>query len=176
MLFLADVAYQDGQLATLYHRTYFNDGSHKVENLPDNRWKVPIGIRLNYFAGDRFILRTFYRYYTDSWGLTAHTVELETPVKITPFFSVSPFYRFYKQQGVKYFAPYEEHDLSEEFYTSDYDLSTLSSQMAGMGIRFSPPGGVLGISKFNALEFRYGHYMRSTGLTSDILTLFLKFK
>jgi len=176
MLLLADVAYQEGQLATLYHRTYFNDGSHKVENLPDNRWKVPVGIRLNYFAGDRFILRTFYRYYMDSWGLTAHTVELETPVKITPFFSVSPFYRFYKQQGVKYFAPYEEHDLSEEFYSSDYDLSTLSSQMAGMGVRFAPPGGVLGISKFNALEFRYGHYMRSTSLTSDILTLFLKFK
>lgn len=176
LLLLADVAYQDGQLATLYHRTYFNDGSHQVENLPDNRWKIPIGIRLNYFAGDRFIFRTFYRYYTDSWGLNAHTVELEAPVKITPFFSLSPFYRYYKQQGVKYFAPYQEHDISDEYYTSDYDLSTLSSQMAGMGLRFAPPGGILGISRFNALELRYGHYMRSTGLTSDIMTLFLKFK
>ncbi len=176
LLLLADVAYQDGQLATLYHRTYFNDGSHKVENLPDNRWKVPIGIRLNYFAGDRFIFRSFYRYYKDSWGLSAHTFELETPVKITPFFSVSPFYRYYTQQGVKYFAPYEAHDLNEEYYTSDYDLSTLSSHMAGMGLRFSPPGGIMGISRFNALELRYGHYVRSTGLTSNIMTLFLKFK
>src|SRR5687767_11509449 len=39
ILFSADVAYQEGQLATLYHRTYFTDGSHKVENLPDSRIK-----------------------------------------------------------------------------------------------------------------------------------------
>lgn len=176
LLLLADFAYQTGQLATLYHRTYFDDGSHKVENLPDNRWKVPIGIRLNYFAGDRFIFRSFYRYYKDSWGLSAHTFELEAPIKVTPFFSVSPFYRYYTQQGVKYFAGYEEHNVSEEYYTSDYDLSTLTSQMVGMGIRIAPPGGIMGISRFNAVELRYGHYTRSTGLNADVMTLFLKFK
>jgi len=176
VLLLADVAYQDGQLATLYHRTYFTDGSHKVENLPDSRFKLPLGVRLNYFMGDRFIFRTYYRYYRDNWGLTAHTAELEIPIKITPFFSVSPFYRYYKQQGVKYFAAYQQHNLNEEFYTSDYDLSTLTSNMTGMGMRYAPPGGLMGIPKFNALELRYGHYHRSTGLNSDIVTLLVKFK
>ena len=95
ILLLADVAYQQGQLATLYHRTYFTDGSHRVEHLPDNRLKIPLGLRLNYFVGDHFIIRTYYRYYKDSWELSAHTAEIETPIKITPFFSVSPFYRYY---------------------------------------------------------------------------------
>lgn len=176
ILLLADVAYQQGQLATLYHRTYFTDGSHRVEHLPDNRLKIPLGLRLNYFVGDHFIIRTYYRYYKDSWELSAHTAEIETPIKITPFFSVSPFYRYYTQQGVKYFAPYEGHDLSEEYYTSDYDLSTLTSQMIGAGIRLATPGGVMGISKLNALELRYGHYERSTGLHADIITLLLKLK
>ena len=164
------------KLATLYHRTYFTDGSHKVEHLPDTRFKLPLGFRMNYFLGDRFILRAYYRYYADSWSLKAHTAELEVPVKITPFLSVSPFVRYYAQEGVKYFAKYEQHNLTETFYTSDYDLSTLSSTMIGLGMRLAPPGGVLGISKFNALELRYGHYDRSTGLTSDILTLLAKFK
>jgi hypothetical protein len=176
ILLLADLAYQEGQLATLYHRTYFNDGSHKVENLPDTRIKLPLGVRLNYFMGDRFIIRTYYRYYKDDWDLVAHTAEIETPVKITPFFSVSPFYRFYKQQGVKYFAGYQEHNLNEDFYTSDYDLSTLSSHMVGMGLRFAPPGGIFGVPAINVAELRYGHYERSTGLKSDIITLLLKFK
>lgn len=175
-LLLVDVAYQKGQLATLYHRTYFTDGSHRVENLPDSRFKLPIGVRLNYFVNDWFIIRSYYRYYTDTWGLQAHTAELETPVKITPFFSVSPFYRYYTQQGVKYFAKYEQHNLPEEYYTSDYDLSTLSSNMFGMGIRYAPPGGVAGISKLSAAELRYGHYHRSTGLNSDIVTILLKLK
>lgn len=176
VLLLADVAYQKGQLATLYHRTYFTDGSHRVEHLPDSRFKLPLGVRLNYFLGDRFIIRSYYRYYTDTWGLQAHTAEIETPVKITPFFSVSPFYRYYTQQGVKYFAKYEQHNLNEEYYTSDYDLSKLSSNMVGMGIRYAPPGGVAGISKMNALELRYGHYHRSTGLNADIVTILVKLK
>lgn len=176
ILLLADIAYQQGQLATLYHRTYFSDGSHEVEHLPDNRIKLPLGIRLNYFMADNFIFRTYYRYYRDDWDLTAHTAEIETAVKLTPFFSVSPFYRFYKQQGVKYFAAYQEHSLDEEFYTSDYDLSTLTSQMVGMGIRYAPPGGIYNIPIVNSAELRYGHYERSTGLKSDIITLLLKFK
>ncbi|NJM25185.1 MAG: DUF3570 domain-containing protein [Bacteroidia bacterium] len=176
LLLLADVAYQEGQLATLYHRTYFTDGSHKFENLPDQRWKLPVGVRLNYFLGDEFILRTYYRYYADTWGLQSHTAELEAAMKVTPFFSVSPFYRYYTQQGVDYFKPYEGHALSETYYTSDYDLSALSSHLAGIGLRYAPPGGVFNIHTLNALEFRYGHYRRSTKLTSDIFTLLLKFK
>lgn len=176
ILLLADVALQQGQLATLYHRTYFADGSHKVEHLPDQRVKLPLGIRFNYFPGDNLIIRTYYRYYRDDWGMTAHTAEIETPIKITPFFSVSPFYRYYHQEGVRYFKAFEAHDLSEEFYTSDYDLSTLTSNMGGLGLRYAPPGGVFNIPRFNALELRYGHYKRSTGLTSDIVTILVKFK
>jgi hypothetical protein len=176
ILFLADVAYQEGELATLYHRTYFTDGSHRVENLPDSRIKVPLGMRLNYFAGDRFIFRSYYRYYRDSWGMDAHTIELETTVKITPFFSLTPFYRYYEQQDVRYFQKYKEHSANEEFYTSDYDLSTFKSNMVGAGMRLAPPGGLLGLKRFNTLEIRYGHYERSTGLNANIISLFAKFK
>ena len=176
VLFLADVAYQEGQLATLFHRTYFTDKTHRIEKLPDTRLKIPLGIRLNYFFGDRIIARTFYRYYRDSWGMSAHTVELETPVKITPFISLSPFYRYNNQQGIKYFKGYGQHSTGEEFYTSDYDLSDLTSIMIGMGLRYAPPGGVLKLTRFNALEVRYAHYERSTGLNAEIISLLAKFK
>jgi hypothetical protein len=152
------------------------DGSHTIENLPESRIKIPIGLRVNYFLGDRYIVRTFYRYYIDDWGLKAHTAEVEVPIKITPFFSLSPFYRYYQQTAVKYFAPYQQHNLSETYYTSDFDLSELNSSMLGMGLRYAPPGGLLGKSKFNSLEVRYGHYDRSTGLISNIISVALKYK
>jgi hypothetical protein len=176
VLFLVDLAYQSGQLATLYHRTYFVDDSHQVEHLPDQRWKIPLGIRLNYFAGDRFIIRSYYRYYQDNWGLRAHAAELEFPIKVTPFLSLSPFGRYYMQSKVRYFQPFKQHTLDETYYTSDYDLSDLTSVMFGTGIRLAPPGGIFGITRFNSLELRYAHYDRSTGLTSNIVTLFAKFK
>ncbi|MCX2574639.1 DUF3570 domain-containing protein [Pedobacter sandarakinus] len=173
---IIEPSYQKGLLATKYQRNYFTDGSLRAETLPDKRYKLPIGLRMNYFLDDRFVIRTFYRYYMDNWGIRAHTAELEVPVKINSFFSISPFYRYNNQTGTRYFAPYGQHQPSAAYFTSDYDLSTLTSDFYGAGIRFAPPKGVFGWQRLNMLELRYGHYSRSTSLVSNILSLNLKFK
>lgn len=173
---IVEPSYQHGLLATRYQRDYFTDGTERVENLPDSRYKLPIGLRMNYFLDDHFIIRAFYRYYMDNWGIRANTAEIEIPVKFSSFVSVSPFYRYNTQVGTRYFSPYGQHDPSAEFYTSDYDLSTLHSNFVGANLRLSPPNGVFGNAHFTSLELRAGHYMRSTGLNSNIVTLALKFK
>lgn len=176
VLLIAEPSYQSGLLATKYQRVFFTDGSEKTETLPGTRMKIPLGIRANYFIGDRFILRSFYRYYQDNWGLKAHTIDLEMPVKISAFASLSPFYRFYSQNGVDYFAPYARHAPTDTYFTSDYDLSRFTSHYYGAGIRLSPPRGVFGIQKVNSLELRYGHYQRSNGLQSNQVSLHLRIK
>jgi hypothetical protein len=144
--------------------------------LPGNRLKIPVSMRVNYFAGDIFIVRGFYRYYTDDWGLKSNTAEIETAIKITPFVSVSPFYRYYSQSGIRYFAGYQQHVQSESYYTSDYDLSKFDSHFVGSGVRLVAPNGVFGIAKFNTIEIRYGHYSRQSGLVSNIVSLHAKFR
>lgn len=176
VLLMVEPAYQQGLLATRYQRVYFADASHLAEYLPDHRLKLPIGARLNYFLGDNLVFRTFFRYYTDDWGIKSGTAELETAIKLSPFSSISPFYRFYQQTEADYFAAYGEHTVNQEFYTSDYDLSKFHSDYYGAGIRFAPPAGVLGIAKLSMLELRYGHYARSNGLNSNILSMNLRFR
>jgi hypothetical protein len=172
---LLDAVMQNGYLGLPFHRVFFTDASEKVENLPSNRTKIPIGLRLNYFAGDKIIFRTYYRYYTDDWGLTAHTASIEIPYKITPFFSVSPFYRYYSQTAVKYFAPYGAHAVSDKYYTSNYSLSAFNSGFYGAGIRIAPPKGILN-SHFTSLEMRYGHYNQTTDLNANVVSFEFKFK
>ncbi len=167
--------YQSGLLATRYQRVFFKNGGLATESLPDTRLKIPIGLRANYFAGDKLILRSFYRYYQDDWGVRAHTIDLEAPYKIGSFFSISPFYRYYRQTTADYFAPYGQHATGERNFTSDYDLSQFSSQFFGTGLRLSPPKGIIS-AHVNSLELRYGHYKRSNGLSSDQISLHLKFK
>lgn len=174
--FLADGVQQTGYLSLPFHRVYFNDSSVHQEALPDKRFKIPLGVRANYFLGDKVILRAYYRYYTDDWGLKSNTFSLETPVKISPFVSVSPFYSYYSQTSAKYFAPYQEHTAFDDFYTSNYDLSKFSSNFYGVGIRINPKNGLFGISRLNMLEIRYGHYTKSIGMKSDIISLNLRFK
>lgn len=171
---LSDLATQQGFLSLPFYRVYFQDGSVHQEKLPDNRFKIPLGIRANYFWGDKIIIRTYYRYYADSWGINSHTANVEIPIKITPFFSVSPFYRFYNQTTSKYFLPFEKHTANDAFFSSNYDLSKFNSSFFGCGIRIAPPKGVFGIEHFNMVEFRYGHYSKNIGLRADIVSINLK--
>lgn len=175
-LLIVEPAFQKGLLATRYQRVYFTNNSHLAEFLPDNRLKLPIGARLNYFLGDNLVLRSFFRYYADDWGIKSETAELETAIKLNPFASISPFYRYYQQTSADYFAAFGQHNIKDQFYTSDYDLSKFNSNYYGAGIRFAPPAGVLGISKVSMIEIRYGHYARTNGLSSNIVSMNLRFK
>jgi len=176
IMVMADVISQSGYLSLPFHRVYFNDGSVHQENLPDSRLKIPLAIRASYFLGDNVIIRAYYRYYSDDWKLTAHTADIEVPVKLSPFFSLSPFYRYYTQSATKYFNAYGMHTAAEEFYTSNYDLSRFNSSFVGMGLKFTPAKGVFGIRHFHTVELRYGHYTKTTAMTSDIFSINIKYK
>lgn len=173
---ITDAVQQTGYLSLPFHRVYFTDGSAHQEALPDKRFKLPLGLRANYFFGDKVIVRAYYRYYTDDWGLRSNTIGIETPVKISPFVSVSPFYRYYSQTGAKYFSPYQQHTAFDDFYTSNYDLSKFNSNFYGAGIRINPKNGLFGVERLIMLEIRYGHYTKSVGMKSDIISLNLRFK
>ena len=106
--------------------------------------------------------------------MVSHTANIEVPVKITPFFSMSPFYRYYLQKAVNYFAPYQKHTTSDQYYTSNYALASFTSQSYGAGFRIAPPKGIFG--DLNMLEIRYAHYTQTTDLVADVVSLNLRFK
>lgn len=173
---IIEPSFQEGLLSTPFHRVYFTNGNSTVEKLPGTRFKLPVGLRLSYFAGDNVIVRGFYRAYIDDWGMVAHTANLEIPYKISPFFSISPFYRFNIQGRVDYFKAYGLHTTKESFYTSDYDLSSFTSQFMGVGLRLAPPGGLANIVNWNSLELRYGYYSRSNGMIGHSISAHIKIK
>jgi hypothetical protein len=179
--FLVDLVKQDGYLGLPFHRVIFNNHLERIEKLPNSRTKIPLGVRLNHFIGDKLIVKSYYRFYTDDWGLTSHTASIEVPYKVTPFFSISPFYRYYVQSATNYFAPLYAHKVDasanpvEKYYTSNYASSAFSSNYFGLGIRTAPPDGVAN-TYLSALEIRYGHYTQTTDLNSNVISLHFNFK
>jgi hypothetical protein len=180
----AGYTYQEGLLSTSFHRVYFKETEDaKVEILPSTRMKIPAGIRYNYYLSDFMIIRSYYRFYADTWGIRAHTASLEIPFKITPFLSLYPTFRYHAQKGTRYFAPYKEHSVNTEYYTSDYDLSTLNSREIGAGVRYSPPLGLMRFkfskkgrkTMLQRFELRYVYYMRSDGLKAHSISMALSF-
>jgi hypothetical protein len=176
VMFLADLVSQNGYLGLPFHRVYFTNKKDSIEKLPSSRFKLPLGFRANYFLGDNIIFRSYYRYYMDNWGSHSNTANLEVVFKITPFLSISPFYRYYDQTASKYFAPYQAHNLSDQYYTSNYEYAKFNSQFFGAGFRVAPPNGVLGWQGLHDVEIRYGHYSQNTNLVSDVISIALGFK
>jgi hypothetical protein len=197
-----DVLQQQGLLSTPYHRIYFADkvnyyigqaqyipeyesesnvGVYKladdIERLPDSRFKLPIGARLNYYINERFVLRTYYRFYSDNWDIQSHTANIELPIKVSDRFTVFPMYRFYTQTQSKYYAPYETHLSTEKYYTSDPDLATFDSNQYGLGVNYTDIFTGAKIWKFGLknVDFRFNRYQRSDKLTANIATIGFKF-
>ncbi len=182
-----DVVQQDGLLSTPFQRVYFGDVADSfigdfhladaIEQLPGTRLKIAIGGRLNYYINEVFSVRTFYRYYTDDWGINSHTASIEIPIKITSQFTLYPSYRFYNQTAADYFAPYEQNLSTQEFYTSDYDLSKFNANQYGFGISYTDIFTKLHLWKFGlkSIDLKYNQYERNTGLISSLIYGGVKF-
>ncbi len=180
-----DLVSQSGLLSTPFHRVYFqNQVEARVEKLPFTRLKVPVGLRFNYYVNDRFLLRTHYRFYWDDWGIMGHTASIEVPYKINRFFSIYPYYRFHTQSASTFFKPYKEHTTEFLYYTSDNDLSNITSHDIGFGLRYSPvegigsfrlPGKKNRLMTFKEISMRFGHYKRNPKLTANIISFGMNF-
>jgi hypothetical protein len=84
-----------GYLRLPFHRVNFPNHQYTIEKLPSQRFKFLIGLQSNYFLDDNIILKAYYRFYINDCALQSNSNRLEVSIKITPFFSVSPFYRYY---------------------------------------------------------------------------------
>ncbi len=182
-----DFVQQQGLLSTPFQRVYFGDVADSfiddfqladaIERLPDSRFKVAVGGRLNWFLNETFTVRTFYRYYFDDWGINSHTASIEVPIKITDKFTLYPSYRFYNQTAADYFRPYEQALSTDEFYTSDYDLSEYSANQFGFGVSYTDIFAKAHLWKFGlkSIDLKFYQYDRDTTFSSSIITAGFKF-
>lgn len=197
-----DVVQQNGWLANPMQRVYFGDRANyyignalsianytsktntdvfqladDIERLPETRLKIPIGARFNYYLNEYVTLRTYYRYYSDDWGISSHTAEIELPIKISDKFTIYPTYRYYTQTAADYFAPYEQLLSTDAFYTSDYDLSKFNANQYGFGISYTDIFTKSHIWKLGLknIDVKYSNYKRNTGLTAGIISAGFKF-
>ena len=184
-----DVVRQTGQLSTPFQRVYFEDVENSfigdfhlaedIERLPESRLKIAMGGRLNFYVNEKITLRSFYRFYKDDWKITSHTASIEIPVKLFEGrLTLYPSYRFYAQSASEHFAPYDKHQSTSTYYTSDYDLSDYHAHQYGIGVSYRNPFKSMKLWKFNfeSIDLKYYKYDRNSAFSSNLITLGIKFK
>jgi len=182
-----DIVQQEGLLSTPFQRVYFSDIADSfienfhladgIELLPDKRFKIAIGGRLNWYLNEIITVRTYYRYYFDDWGINSHTASIEIPVKLSDKFTVYPSYRFYNQTEADYFAPYEGHLSTTEFRTSDYDLSEYTANQYGLGVSYTDIFTSFHVWKLGlkSIDLKFYQYDRDTTFSYSQITTGFKF-
>ncbi len=197
-----DVIKQDGQLANPMQRVYFADKPNyfignassipnytlpsnndvfmladDIEELPNSRLKIPIGMRFNYFISELITLRTYYRYYMDDWGISSNTFNIELPIKFLDKFTLYPSYRYYDQTAADHFAPFDAHLSTSKYYTSDYDLSKYNANQFGVGLSYTDIFTNFKIKKWGlkSIDLKYNNYERNTGLKANYFAIGFKF-
>lgn len=197
-----DIVQQNGWLANPMQRVYFSDKSNyyigngesipnytsktnkdvfrladDIERLPDTRFKLPIGGRFNFYINEVISFRSYYRYYYDDWGIESHTATIELPIKVSDKFTLYPSYRYYTQTAADYFAPFEKHISTNEYYTSDYDLSAFNSNQYGFGVSYTDIFTKANVWKLHlkSIDLNYNYYERNTGLNAGIISTAFKF-
>lgn len=182
-----DITQQEGLLSTPFQRVYFADKpdiivqnfqiGDDIERLPDNRFKIAIGGRLNYYINETFVIRSFYRYYTDNWGINSHTASVEIPIKLGSRFTVYPAYRYYNQTAADYFYKANEALSTLDFYTSDFDLSKYTANQLGIGVNYTDIFTQFKVLKWGlkSIDLKFDQYTRNTGLEYYLISTGFKF-
>ncbi len=172
--FVADFVSQEGLLSTPHQRVYFGDIEdsmienfmlgNDVERLPNSRIKLAIGNRSSFYINQNFVVRSYYRYYTDDWGIDSHTFKIELPIKFGINYTLYPSYRYYTQTQTDYFGEFNTLLSTDEFYTSDYDLASYNANQYGLGFKYYDPLNSLKIGGFGlkSINLEYNYYARTT--------------
>jgi len=120
-------------------------------------------------AVDRFngSVEGSYRYYHDSYGIQAHTVDLAWFQKIGRYVVISPSFRYYFQEGASFYAtqfpgdPVADPSHVPAFYSADYRLSHFASYTGGIDLTYQVHDGI-------NLRLGYKRYlMRGLDRTTD---------
>ncbi len=157
---------QSGFLSTPFHEVILINGDRTTERLPDRRDRFAVGLRLNHAFSPSIVQRVGYRYYDDDWVIAAHSIELETHVRLSGprEMWIFPILRYHTQTGADYFGETGTFTGDEPYLTSDWDLAEIATTKIGAGWSVTALPGEEWMLDLNRFEVRGTYYDRDDGL------------
>ena len=108
--------------------------SYQTEVYPNTRTSNAIALRGRYYLQHRAALHGSYRYFTDTWGISANTYEIgyTLPYKDDEWvFELS--YRFYDQTHADFYSDLFDYKDAFTFLARDKEMSSFTTQTFGAG-------------------------------------------
>jgi hypothetical protein len=141
---------------------YLNDPYKNFDQRPDNRDATVVLVRWNHhFTNRGTTLRSNYRYYSDTYGIKAHTVDTAYVIPVNDNLVVTPSARYYAQKAASfYFDPVAGNPFwsptGQAFFSADQRLSAFGAVTAGAKVEYR-------INHSWSADFKYELYKQMAG-------------
>jgi hypothetical protein len=128
------------------------------EIYPETRTGNAGSARVKYYLPWRAALEGGYRFYTDSWGINAHTANLDYTHPWHKW-TFSGTYRYYQQTGADFFSDLFPRANHQNFMARDKETSPFSSHTIGASASYEFPVTWLSFLKKGTANLQLNHLM-----------------
>jgi hypothetical protein len=138
-----EVITDDGYLANPYRSVrYLDPTSAKGYSLasqiyPDTRTSTAVQGQVKYYLPYRAAVTGSYRYFRDTWGVTANTYELDYTHPIGSIWILEGRYRYYKQGHASFYGDLFPYADSQNFTARDQDLASSKNTTVGGKVTYA---------------------------------------
>ena len=111
-----------------------------TEKRPDTRYSNALYAQINQVLGTG-VLYSSYRYFQDTWGIKAHTVDFKYRQPITEKLYVQPHVRVYAQSAADFYRSMLAVGEIPTYASADYRLAKLLTNSVGVKLGYQPTFG-----------------------------------
>jgi len=156
-----EVITDEGFLNNPYRTVRYLDPSGAVarqdERYPGTRTSNAFAVRGMYYLPYRASVHGQYRFFTDTWGILAHTAEIGYTHPMPPHWTFDLSYRFYTQEAADFYSDLFPRQDAQNFLARDKELSTFTSNLIRLSASYEFPGGTPRFVKKGSLNVRWEH-------------------
>jgi hypothetical protein len=150
---------EQGYLHSPYRSMRFNIPGNSYgygpEVYPDTRTGNAGAARLKYFLPWKAAIEGGYRFYSDTWGITAHTASIEYTQPMWGKWVFNGSYRFYTQSGADFYSDLFPNANYQNFMGRDKETSAFTDNSIGVGASYQFPVNWLSWLKKGTVNFQY---------------------
>jgi len=130
---------------------------YEDEVYPNTRTSTAVALRANYYLPYRASIHGEYRWFNDTWGINANTLEIgyTHPFKDRWIFDFKV--RGYKQDAADFYNDLFPFQGAQNFLARDKELSTFSSITLGAGVSYEFGKGGWGFIDKGSVNFSINH-------------------
>ena len=130
----------EGFLNNPYRSVRYLDGTggyaYEAEIYPNTRTSTAAAGRLKYYLPYRAALHGEYRFFSDTWGIVAHTGEIGYTHPLKSGFIIEVRGRVYEQTAADFYSDLFPRVQAQNFLARDKELSTFSSSSVRLGLTY----------------------------------------